>query len=130
MANVTLVKRSQAKMAGRPHQVGAPAPGEYALQVDEDGSVTVFGRNAAKETVDISGVATLTATSDDPSILSVDAPNGMSCAYHAQGVGKTDVVLTAAANDGSFSFTISDPCDVDKNALRGATINHGTPTIR
>lgn len=126
----SIVKKTPGMKAAKRHAVGAPAPGEYGLQIDEDGGVTVMGVNSAKELVDISGVATLAATSSsDPSILSVDPPVGMSCAYHAQGVGKAVVNLVATWSDGSVGpFTFADPCDVDKNAIRGAQVTHTTPT--
>jgi hypothetical protein len=132
MATVTLQRKGPGMKAGKVMKAGLgdPAPGEYALQVDEDGSVTVFGKNSNKENVDISDVATLQATSDNPAALQVDSPNGMSVAYHGAGVGKAKVTLVASENNGKWTFTIDDPCDIAGDAVRGLVINHGTPTAR
>lgn len=128
---VTFCKRAFGmRFSGSSAKVGDPAPGEYALQDNQDGSVTILGVDAAGVQVDISGIATLAAVSDAPDVLTVDAPADMTVAYHGVKPGKAKVALTATANDGSFTFTVDDPCDVAMSGVTGLVVTHGTPTVR
>lgn len=132
MAKCTLFKKSQMPKRGpmKAAAPGDPAPNEYGLLDNEDGSVTVFGVNQAGNQVSLEGIATLQAVSSDVAVLSVDPPNGMTVMYHGVAPGKAVVTLTAKANDGSFEFTIEDPCDVASSPVAGLTVTHGTPTAR
>lgn len=121
--------------AAKPNKAkqGDPPPASYGLQDNQDGSVTVWGVDAAGATVDISTVATLTPApvSDNTAVLTVDAPVGMTCVYHGVAPGEANVTLVATWNDGSVGpFTITDPCVVSGSAATGLAITHSTPTIR
>ncbi len=133
-AKIKLVKKAAAKFASQAKaKAGDPPPAEYALQDNQDGSVTVFGVDAAGAQVDISGVASLTPapTSSNTAVLTVDGPSGMTCVYHGVAPGTATVTLTATWTDGSVGpFTIEDPCTVSGSAAVGITVTHGTPTIR
>lgn len=132
-AKCTLFKKSQMPKRGqmKAAAVGDPAPGEYGLLDNEDGSVTVFGINQAGNQVDLAQIATLEAVSGDTNVLNVDPPSGMTAMYHAKSPGKSVVTLTARSNDGTtFTFTIEDPCDVASSPVAGLAITHGTPTAR
>lgn len=129
MATVKLLKKVFAA-AGSVKKALAPTS-DYALQDNQDGSVTVWGVDSAGAQVDISGVATLTAESDNVAVLTVDAPVGMTVAYHGVAPGEAKVTLVATWTDGSVGpFTIIDPCVVSGSAAVGITVTHGTPTIR
>lgn len=89
-------------------KVGDAAPVEIQLLEDEAGGLTVFGITAGGKQADISGVATLTATSSDPTVLEVGAITGAHVAYQGKKVGTADLVLVATWNDGSIGpFTIT-----------------------
>jgi len=58
----------------------------FQLQDNGDDTFTVFGEDAAGNSLDIADVATLTnLASDNPAVLTVDAPVGMSSSMHAVG---------------------------------------------
>jgi hypothetical protein len=130
---VKLVKMPQGRTA-KPMQAAKrgdpPLPG-FALQDNQDDSVSVMGADAAGASVDIATVATLTAVSDNPSVLTVDAPVGMSVQYHGKGPGNANVTLVATWNDGSMGpFTITDPVSVSGGPATNIVITHGPPTVR
>ncbi len=134
---VTLVKKGNLKRAV-PQKASAAAPViDFELQDNGDDTCTVFGVSGAGNRLDISGVATLTPppTSSDTTILTVDAPAGMTFAMHAVGKLSTpgttvNVVATATWTDGSigpFSFTL--PVDVVAGGATGILIVPGVPTV-
>ncbi len=128
--SITLVKKSNAKKAKKS---GKAAPGDFALVVGEDGSVEVFGTDAAGDQIDISELATIAVTSSDPGILTVDTPVGMKFTETAVAEGHADVAIVATWNDGSIGpFNATDPVDVQKappGPVTGLIIVHGTPTV-
>jgi hypothetical protein len=135
MAKMTVKKKSSLKGAP-PAKAGpgkpAGAPGDFILIDNEDDTCTVQGADAAGNPVDISGVATITATSDNPAILTVDPPQGMTFAMHAAGpLGGATVSVVATWNDGSVGpFTASLPVDVQAGGATGLRIVPGIPTVR
>ncbi len=131
-----LPKGMQAKKNIAKAKVGQ-AVGEFEFLVGEDGSCTVQGVND-QGAVDITDVATLTIVSDDPTIVSAGAPNGMTFVESAIAVGSTVVHITATWNDpaaGIGPFTIDDPVKVSvpvpppPGPVVGLLLTHGTPTV-
>jgi hypothetical protein len=137
MPTIKLVKKSAQKKPAARAAAGAPAV-DFVLQDNGDDTCTVLGVDAAGNSLDISGVASLTPapTSSDTTVLTVDAPIGMTFAMHA--VGKlstpgTPVVVTAVAawTDGSKGpFTVTLPVDVTAGPAGGVVIVPGVPTLR
>ena len=113
---------------------GAKATGgSFAIQDNEDGTFTVFGTTASGQQVDISSVATLTAASDAPAVLEVDAPVGMTCGLHGLTPGNVNLTVTATWNDGSigpFTFVESDQVTAVADPVTGLQIVHGPATVR
>ncbi len=133
MAGIKLLKKAAGMKAGKPLKAGDAPTSDYALQDNQDGSVTVMGVDSAGAVVDISAVATLTPapTSDNTAVLTVGTPTGMTCPYSGVAPGNATVTLTATWNDGSVGpFTITDPCVVSGSAAVGLTVTHSPPTIR
>jgi hypothetical protein len=117
-------------------KAGSPVPVQFNLQDNGDATFTVLGVDAAGNTVDVSTVATLTASSDNTATVTVDAPVGMTSAIHAPtapapAVGATaNVTLTVTWNDGSVGpFTITWPISIGGSAVSGITVVPGTPTV-
>jgi hypothetical protein len=131
MASIKLMKKSAHPMMA--HKVGAAAPSAFAVQDNEDGTDTVTGVDVQGASVDISAVAGMVPApvSDNLTILSVDAPNGMTYGYHALLPGTANVTLGATWTDGSVGpFTIVQPYTVSGSAATGLVVTHGVPTIR
>lgn len=130
---VKLTKGSKSMKASPPHK-GGPLV-SFNLQDNGDLTFTVFGVDAAGAQVDISSVATLTATSDNTAIVTVDPPTGMSSAIHAPvpapAVGATTTIhLTATWNDNSVGpFTIDWPQTITAGPVTGIVVSPGTPSI-
>lgn len=130
MAKITLVKKSaQRKAAGRAAKGLAIV--DFQLQDNGDDTFTVLGVDAGGNTADISSIATLTATSDNPSVLTVDTPVGMTSAMHAVGpLGSANITAVATWNDGSIGpFTVTLPVTVIAGPVTGVVIVPGTPTV-
>ncbi len=70
---------------------GDPAPGSYGLQINQDGSADVVGVDDQGDQIDISGVATLTATSSDATICAAGPVAGMHIPYLGVAVGSCTV---------------------------------------
>lgn len=113
-------------------KAGAPAPVAFNLSDNGDDTLTVLGVDAAGATLDISSVATLTISSDNTQLLTVDPPVGMTSAMHAVGpVGSCNLLATATWSDGSigpFMFTL--PINLVAGGATGILIQPGTPTVR
>jgi hypothetical protein len=66
----------------------------FCLQDNGDSTITVFGQTASgagepvPPSVDISSMATIAVSSDTPSVLTVDTPEGMTFGYHVAAAGK------------------------------------------
>ncbi len=89
-------------------RANVPFP-ETGIVDNGDQTITFVGVDSAGNPVDLTGLATVTAVSSDPSKLTVDIqpPPAVAAAVHAQGpltVPGTPVIVTATitANDGSF----------------------------
>ncbi len=110
---------------------GKPKAGDFILIDNQDNTYSVHGVDAGGNAVDISAVATLTATSSDPAVLSADPPVGMTGAIHGLTPGTAVLTLTATWNDGSVGpFSIDAPGTVSGSAATGLAVDFGTPTIR
>lgn len=135
---VSLVKASARSFAAPLKKAGAGAAPVVDFQFldNQDDTCTVLGVDGAGNTLDISTVATLTPApaSSDTSIVTVDAPTGMTFAIHATGKLSTpgtpvNIAVTATWNDGSlgpFSFTL--PVDVITGGPTGIQVIPGAPT--
>lgn len=143
---VRLMKKSQAtKKTAAFSPAAPPVPGSFILFDNQDDSCNVYGVTATGQQVDISSVASLTVTTSDPTVVSVDAPQGMKFAMHAvlvppqplpaQGtvLGNVTITATATWTDGSQGpFTFSLPVTLEA-AAPGAAVSiiivPGTPTV-
>ncbi len=137
MPSVTLHKKSSPsgkKMLAAgpvPHKVGDPAPNVVIFD-NEDDTFTVFGTSPSNPQIDISGVATETTVSSDPTVLTLDPPVGFTDQLHALKAGPAVITITATWNDGSKTLTIDQPVTIttDPNSATGLGVTFGTPTIR
>jgi hypothetical protein len=133
---VKMLKKSKLTTKAKLHVEGAPAPVSFAIIDNEDDTVTVSGVDAAGDMIDISAVATLdTPVSSDPTMVTADAPVGMTFKEHAIVVGSPTVTVTATWNDGSlgpFSYTdnLTITAPPSPGPVTGLVITHGTPVIR
>ncbi len=132
-AKVSLVKKAARKPMVR--ATGKPAAvSEFIFVDNQDNTLTVNGVDAAGNPVDISSVATIVASSDSPTIISVDPPTGMTFAMHALGPLTTpgtpaQISVTATWTDGSVGpFSFSLPVDVVTGPATGVVIVPGIPT--
>lgn len=128
----TLFKASQMPKRGPMTQAakGDPEPNEYGLLDNEDGSVSVFGINKAGNQVDLTGVANLSAQSNNPTVLDTGEVVDMTVPYNAKAAGKAVVLLTVTADDDSYTFSLDDPCDVGGSPVAGLAVTHGKPVAR
>ncbi len=130
-----LSKKAPGNKAVAPLKASAAAVIGFDLQDNGDLTFTVYGTDATGAQVDISDVATLTAMSSAPPVVTVDPPTGMSSAIHAAtpapAPGATVVIsLTATWNDGSIGpFTIDWPQTIVAGGVTGITVKPGTPTV-
>jgi hypothetical protein len=134
MASVKCIKASSVtRKSAAPAGAAKPkaAPGVFVLLDNEDDTFTVMGVDAGGNQVDISTVATLTVSSDAPTILTVSPPVGMTSAVQAVGpTGAANVICVATWNDASIGpFTLNQPITVSGTAATGLVVNFGTPTI-
>lgn len=132
---VALVKKGvgQGQRVSRKLAAGDPAVTSFQLQDNQDDTYTVSGVDAAGFPVDISGVASLTPapTSADPTVLTVDAPTGMTFGVHGVKPGESDVTATATWNDGSLGpFTFILPTTVAAGPAGSIVVTPGVPTSR
>jgi hypothetical protein len=123
-----------APKAGPKAAKGAAAPVSFTLLDSQTDLCTVLGTDAAGNTSDISGVATLSPvpTSDTPAIVTVGAPTGMTFQMTAVGpLGNANITAVATWNDGSigpFQFTL--PVVVAAGPAGGIVIQPGVPTVK
>jgi len=125
---IKLMKKSALRMKGA---AGPAKAGEFILVDNEDDTFDVMGADSVGNPVDISAVATITASSDNTSVLTVDPPTGMSSAMHAVGpLGSANVTVVATWNDGSLGpFTAALPVSVVAGPANSVVIVPGTPTV-
>ncbi len=140
MATFKLVKHKPHDRMSAPTKkaaVGDPAPASFEIHVSDGGvagtsNVTIFGVNDQSNQVDISGVATLTATSNDTNKVTVDTPAGMNFTETAVAVGDVSVTCTATWNDGSIGpFSADDNLTITPappGPVTGLSIVHNPPT--
>jgi hypothetical protein len=122
---VSLVKK------GAKAKFGAVAS-DFTIQDNEDGTFTVLGKDAAGfGGIDISGVATLTVSSDNAAVLTVGVISGMTFPVSAVAPGTCNLTITATWNDGSIGpFVINLPGTVTQGPVTGLEVDVGTPTPR
>jgi len=131
----TLLKKSHGRKAGPKAKAGDPIP-NYGLLDNEDGSFTILGLRADGTTADISAIASLTPppVSDNPAVLTVDPPAGMTDQCHGLSAGTANVACTATWNDGSVGpFNLTVPCTVAAHPpgpITGLAVTFGVPTVR
>ncbi len=103
-------------------------PLEVGIVDNGDQPITYVGVDSQGNPVDLTGLATVTATSSDPSKMTVDIqpPPVVGVAVHTQGpltVPGTPVVIeaTITANDGSFGpFVVDADYDIKAGGPTGA----------
>jgi len=127
--SITLVKKSAAKKAAIKPAAAGPVV-NFTLQDNQDDTFTIFGTDAAGNTVDISGVATAVVTSDTVGILTVTS-SGMTGSMHAVGpVGSAKITAVVTWTDGSLGpFTVTLPVTVSAGPTTGVVIVPGVPTV-
>jgi hypothetical protein len=128
---IKVVKKSDLPKGFRASKSAKPLDGEFILLDNQDGSFAVHGIDKAGIPVDISDVATLTASSDNTSVLTADPPVGMTDVMHAVAPGSANVAVQAIWNDGSvgpFDATLAVP--VSQSATGGIVIGDVTVTSR
>lgn len=130
-----LAKKPAGMKAAAKAKAGAAPPVAFQLTDNGDLTFTVHGVDAAGAVVDISAVATLQASSDNPAVVTVDPPVGMSSAVHAAvpapAVGATaNVLLTATFNDGSVGpFTITWVQNIVAGGVTGIEVSPGAISV-
>jgi hypothetical protein len=129
---VELVKKGAASAKLLKASAAAGPVVGYQILDNGDATFTIFGKDSAGNRIDISGVATAAATSDAPTIVTVDAPVGMTSAIHAVGpVGSANLTVVATWTDGSLGpDTLVQPVTTVANpaSVTGLDIQFGTPT--
>ena len=138
MVKVSVIKKSHPRHKAPSRVLAAGHPkhdaSDFVFVDNQDDTCSVIGQDAGGNPVDISAVATLSVSSSDTTIVTVDPPTGMTFAMHAVGkvsVPGSPVQITAKAtwNDGSIGpFTFVLPVDVISGGATGIKIVPGTPT--
>ncbi len=131
-ATCKLVKKSAQKMKAGPAK-GPLKAGELTLLDNENASATIQGADAGGNPVDISTVATLTATSSNAAVFSVDAPAGMTVQGHGLTPGTATVTFVATWNDpaaGIGPFTVESVVTCTAGGPTGITVTWGDPVVR
>jgi hypothetical protein len=125
---VSLIKKSAVKKATG---VKAGPVVNFNLVDNGDDTCTVLGVDKAGNPAPIDTLATITVTSDNTAILTVDPPVGVTFAMHAVGpLGSANVTAVATWNDGSVGpFTFTLPVTIVAGAVSGVVIQPGTPTV-
>lgn len=112
-------------------KVGDAPPGGFELTDFQDGSFKIRGVTQAGNAVDLDAVATLTATSSDPAVLTVDTPAGMDVATHGVKKGTATVTVTATWNDATTGpFVLEIPCNVVDSPVSGLVAEFGPAVVR
>ncbi len=134
MATVKLVKLAKGKLLAAALQKAklGDTDTNFTILDSQDGHYTVHGHTASGKDADISAVATLTATSDNPAVFTASTPVGMSGDVTAVAAGTANLILVATWTDGSVGpFTITVPGTVNPtpDPVTGLGVLFGTPTI-
>lgn len=126
-----LVKSHKGKSHSlKKHKVGDPAPTDFLVD-NQDQSFTTNGKDDQGFATDISGIATETVVSSDPTIFSVDTPVGMFVQGHALAPGSIVLSFTAVFNDGvtpSLGYDL--PITVSTGPTGRLVIVAGDPVTR
>lgn len=127
--------------------MNAPGPGPmpkgagtttFNIQDNGDETFTIMGETGSGNVVDISTVATITATSSDTAIVTADVPDptkttfGAHAATPAPKVGdKAKVTIVATWTDGSVGpFTLELEFTIQAGPVTGlVAVPTGTPTV-
>lgn len=117
--------RKGATMAGPTAAKNAKATGDLFTITDlGSGKLTVTGHDASGAGgIDLSSVATLAVVSSDPSILTVDAPSGMTAQCKGVKAGHVALTVTATFTDGSIGpFAIEVGAEVTSRTPTGLDV--------
>jgi hypothetical protein len=125
---VSFAAASVAKATKADFKAGTPVP--FDIMDNGDQSYTLFGRSAAGNRVDITGLVTVTAVSDNTAALTVDPPTGPKVQTHAIGpVGTANVANVVTWNDGSVGpFSIDLVATIKAGAATGLDVVFDQPT--
>lgn len=131
--NITIAKKNALKNPFNKHASGGLA--NFILVDNEDDTFEIQGTDTQGNRVDISSVATAVVSSDNESVLAVDAPTGMTSAMHTVGsppaLGSANITAVVTWNDGSLGpFTVTLPVSVVTGPVGGVVITPGVPTIK
>jgi len=118
------------------HKPGDPTPVGFDVLFDVGGAFTVRGVNAGGQKVDISGVATLTASTSDATVFNPAAPVGMLVtvkpAAPPPAVGAKCVITCVATwGDGSVGpFTLEVTETAVQDPVVGLTADASNPVLK
>jgi len=131
MTTCKVVKKSAMRGAA-PKAAGVGAePENFQILDTENSKLTYQGVDVHGHAVDISAVATLTVSSSDEALATVDTPVGMEVTAKFLAPGQVSIIAVATWNDGSRGpFTITTPVTISGSAAVGLTVTFGTPTVR
>lgn len=107
--------------------------GSYVIVDNQDNTITITGVDAnGAGGIDLSAVSDLTPppVSDNPSVLTVDAPSGMTFGIHPASDGTANIAITDTYKDGSNIFTFTLAVTVQARKVVGIIATPGTPTTR
>jgi hypothetical protein len=129
----TLTKKSNVRRGLLAIAKKGDTPNAFQLQDNQDDTFTIFGVSAANPQVDISGVASLSVSSSDSTVVTADVATGMTDKVHGLKAGTSTLTIVASWNDnsvGPFTITVDVTIVADPNKVSGLAINWGTPTVR
>lgn len=135
---VKLTKRAMNAPGPGPMPKGAGTT-QFNIQDNGDETFTIMGETGSGNVVDISTVATISVTSDNPTAVTVDVPDPTKTTFGAHAavspppkIGDTaKVTIVATWNDGSAGpFTLELTFTVQAGPVTGlVAVPTGTPTI-
>ena len=101
----------------------------FTISVDDHDVCTVFGVDQHGNDVDISGLATLTASSDNTAIMTIDNVAGVQFTMRPAGpTGLANAAVVVTWNDHSIGpFSASMAVTWTNGAITGIDINPGPP---
>lgn len=125
-------KASQKAMAG----ASAPVvtPGALGIFFDQKDTFTVVGQTASGQDAVLDGLATMTVTTSDASVVTLNPVVGLSeTMVGVKGAAPSatprhaDLAITVTMTDGSGVFTATQGVDVSDDPVTGIKITLGTP---
>jgi hypothetical protein len=123
-------------LLAKPHTAAAGPLAVFQLPNDVDQPFTVAGTDAAGNPVPFDpAVVTMTSSSDNPAVATIDPPSGVTDTIHAAtpppAVGATaTITITITWNDSSNGpYTITWPMTIVAGKVTGITVQPGTPSV-